>query len=136
MERKSTEQINTRKSLLSRFFGGVCEKNTGAVAGHTVIEPAKGSAYIKIKVKNLEWRKDKSGMYILIGKTPDGLIRVDIMNLENEPVRAIVGHPRDVYKQIARTFGNIFSAEHMAYIGYEISRCEFSIIHDTPYVQG
>lgn len=89
-----------------------------------------------IEVEPLEWKQDKSGFYCLINVIESrGDIRVDLMTSTDSPAVSFQGKPADVRKYLARyteQHGLMLSAEHMAYIGYEIARAEY---FGTEYVQ-
>ncbi len=80
-----------------------------------------------IEVEHVEWEQDKSGFYCLINPLADGLIRLDLMTSTHSPAVSFQGQAADVRKFVAKYTeqqGWILSAEHMAYIGYEIARAE------------
>lgn len=85
-----------------------------------------------IEVEHIDWKQDKSGFYTLInvvdvGKFANNVIRVDFMTSTHSPAVSFQGSPPDVRKHIARyveSEGLALSAEHIAYIGYEIARAE------------
>ena len=80
-----------------------------------------------IEVGNVEWMQDKSGYYTLINVLPDGRIRLDFMAGDHTAAVSFAGNASDVRKCFARYTeknGMMLSAEHMAYVGYEIARAE------------
>ena len=88
-----------------------------------------------IEVPHIEWQQDKSGYYTLINVLPDGRIRLDFMTIDNVPNVSFAGEASDVRKAFARYTeknGTMLSAEHMAYVGYEIARAEILL---NSYVQ-
>lgn len=80
-----------------------------------------------IKVEHVEWEQDASGYYTLINFIEDDIIRLDFMTSNDFPAISFQGIASDVRKAFARYTeenGMMLSAEHMAYIGYEIARAE------------
>ena len=80
-----------------------------------------------IEVGNVEWMQDKSGYYTLINALPDGRVRLDFMTSDHTAAVSFAGNASDVRKRFAQYTeenGMMLSAEHMAYIGYEIARAE------------
>lgn len=80
-----------------------------------------------IEVEPLEWMQDKSGYYTLINFVGDNIIRLDFMTSTDMPLVSFQGIASDVRKAFARYTeknGMMLSAEHMAYVGYEIARAE------------
>ena len=88
-----------------------------------------------IKVQQTDWIQDDSGYYTLINWIDDNIVRLDVMDADDMPVVSFQGAASDVRKKSARFmagFGFVFSAEHAAYIGAELARCE---LLKTDYVQ-
>lgn len=88
-----------------------------------------------IEVEHVDWKQDKSGFYCLINVLESGEIRLDLMTSTDSPAVSFQGQAADVRKFVAKYVeqqGWMLSAEHMAYIGYEIARAE--ILEDS-YVQ-
>lgn len=80
-----------------------------------------------VKCENIEWKQDKSGYYTLINYVGNGLIRLDIMSVDNNPLMSFEGTAEAVRKNAMQYADeNCFnlSAEHAAYIGYELLRCD------------
>jgi hypothetical protein len=80
-----------------------------------------------INVENIEWEQDKSGYYSIINPLPDGNVRLDILTSTHSPAWSWQGEASDVRKCFARYSeqnGWSLSAEHIAYIGYELARAE------------
>lgn len=88
-----------------------------------------------IEVEHVEWEQDKSGFYCLVNVLSDGQIRLDLLTPTHSPAISFSGEAADVRKFAARYVeenGLMLSAEHMAYIGYEIARAEILL---NSYVQ-
>jgi len=81
-------------------------------------------------VAHLEWVQDDSGLYALIYHLGGNLVRIDLMNTDNDPVVSFQGKAADVQKTVMRWSENEelgfrpFSLEHAAYIGRELARAE------------
>ena len=81
-----------------------------------------------IKVEHTDWIQDNSGYYILINWIDNNTVRLDWMDKDNMPIVSFQGVASDVRKHATR-FAQIImdwkiSAEHAAYIGAELARCE------------
>lgn len=79
-----------------------------------------------------EWRQDKSGMYTQIAYTSDKMIRVDIFNVNNDPMESFQAKTEDadfLRRAVLDFMENIawhcLSQEHSSYIGSEIIRACF-----------
>lgn len=98
-----------------------------------------------IKVQQTDWIQDNSGYYTLINWIDNNTVRLDVMDMDDMPVVSFQGAASDVRKRTTRwieidqnqnnngwiCYDN-FSAEHAAYIGAELARCE---LLKTDYVQ-
>ena len=74
----------------------------------------------------IEWEQDDSGMYTLITKTKAG-VRLDVMYTDDQPCISFEGRAEDVRKAAMRYADEHcwnMSAEHTAYIGWELHRAE------------
>lgn len=93
-------------------------------------------AWQLIKVKQTDWIQDDSGYYALINYIGDDIVRLDVMDKDDMPVVSFQGKAEDVRKCVTRYLErermNRFSAEHAAYIGAELARCE---LLKTDYIQ-
>jgi hypothetical protein len=80
-----------------------------------------------VEVGQVEWAQDESGVYTVINHLANGLVRVDVMTTDHDPVISFVGEVADVRKTLARWLQNNVSdvsLEHMAYIGAELARAD------------
>lgn len=89
-----------------------------------------------IKVQQTDWIQDNSGYYTLINWIDDNTVRLDVMDRDDMPVVSFQGTASDVRKQSVRWLERqacedsgwlhhqVLSAEHAAYIGAELARCE------------
>ena len=91
------------------------------------------------KVGHLDWIQDDSGHYTYIHSVEIGIVRLDIMTTDNDPVMSFQGKADDVRKAVMRWFqsrisqkaGLGISLEHAAYIGAELTKAEILGINYT-----
>jgi hypothetical protein len=79
-----------------------------------------------ITCEPVEWKQDDSKMYTLINKTQAG-VRLDVMFTDDQPCISFEGKAEDVRKAAMRYADENcwnMSAEHTAYIGWELHRAE------------
>ena len=82
------------------------------------------------KISHLDWIQDDSGYYTYIHSIEIGVVRLDIMTTDNDPVVSFQGKADDVRKAVMRWFEDknllihIISLEHAAYIGAELAKAE------------
>lgn len=80
-----------------------------------------------VKCEDIEWKQDISGYYTLIQYVRIGLCRLDIMSIDGNPLISFEGTAKAVRKNAMRYCDENcvnLSAEHAAYIGYELAHCE------------
>ena len=84
------------------------------------------------KVGKLNWVQDDSGYYTYIHSVRIGIVRLDIITTDGEPIISFQGKADDVRKAVMRWFesrisqkaGLGISLEHAAYIGAELAKAE------------
>jgi len=106
-------------------YGNVTAKNQDGVQGSEIV--SETDKWTLIKVKDIKWQQDKSGYYCLINALPNGDIRLDILTSNHSPAISFEGKAENVRKTAMRYAdeqGWTLSAEHAAYIGFEIARAE------------
>ena len=80
-----------------------------------------------ITVTDIEWIQDASGYYTLIHYISDGIVRLDYMDKNDNPVISFQGIAENVRKcsvRYAEKHIQYFSVEHASYIGRELTRVE------------
>lgn len=90
-------------------------------------------------VDNIEFTRDKSGIYVLINwENQKNSVRLDIMSDNDEPIQSFSGKAENVRKAVMRFLSDeksSVSLEHAAYIGSEIEKCDImriDYIQDKP----
>jgi hypothetical protein len=65
---------------------------------------------------------DDSEVYTVIYYTKSGMVRCDIMNSDDEPVKSFTGFYSDVRKYVVRFMKQLYiSEEHASYIGEQLA---------------
>lgn len=91
----------------------------------------------------LPWIQDQSGIYCNIqviatntGYTSEYKIRLDVLTIDHIPVKSFIGKSAEnMRKHVARFFdsqGYNLSYEHLAYIGFELSKAQ---LQTSKYIQ-
>ena len=77
-----------------------------------------------INTEAIDCTMDDSKHYTIISYAGSGLVRCDIMDCRDRPIKSFQGYFKDVRKYVVRFLGYVnISHEHASYIGEELALC-------------